>query len=151
MRRLFVLGAATMLALPAPALAQDFVVDIDDRSAEEKIGVLSDTLRDPMLQAQAADTLGALSQVLLNLKIAPFVEAMEQATGEPVYDVDPDAELRDIAPEAERLPDAIESELPRAMDRMAGMGDAFTTLLPALRDMARQFEQAVDESAISVR
>lgn len=144
MRRHIVLGAASALALSTPVFAQD-------EPPEAEIGALTDTLRDPQVQAQAADTLGALSQVLLNLKIAPFLEAMEQATGEPVYDVDPEDRIRDIAPDAERLPEAIESELPRAMDRMAGMGDAMQTLLPALRDMARQFERAIEDSSISVR
>ena len=144
MRRNLVLGAASALALSTPAFAQD-------EPPEAEIGALTDTLRDPQVQAQAADTLGALSQVLLNLKVAPFFEAMEQATGEPLFDGDPEDRIRDIAPDAERLPEAIESELPRAMDRMAGMGDAMQTLLPALRDMARQFERAIEDSSISVR
>lgn len=147
MRRLLVLGAATVLAVPAPALAQDHGAS----PPEAEIGVLADTLRDPATQVQVADTLGALSQVLLNLKVAPFVEAMEQATGEPVRDIDPDERIRDFAPGAEELPDAIDRELPRAMDRMAGMGDAMQTLLPALRDIAAQFERAIEDSAISVR
>ena len=149
MRRLLVLGAAAMLAVPAPVLAQD----VGEDAPEEDIGALAESLRDPQTQAQLASTLGALSQVLLNLPVAPFVEAMEQATGETAddLDLDPDATVRDIAPDAERLPEAIESELPRAMDRMAGMGDAMQTLLPALRDLARQFGQALDESALSVR
>ena len=147
MRRLLALGAAAMLAVPAPVLAQD----IGEGAAEEDIGALAESLRDPQTQAQIASTLGALSQVLLNLPVAPFVEAMEQATGETADDLDPDATVRDIAPDAERLPEAIESELPRVMDRMAGMGDAMQTLLPALRDIARQFGRTLDESALSVR
>lgn len=147
MRRLLALGAAAMLAVPAPVLAQD----IGEGAAEEDIGALAESLRDPQTQAQIASTLGALSQVLLNLPVAPFVEAMEQATGETADDLDPDATVRDIAPDAERLPEAIESELPRVMDRMAGMGDAMQTLLPALRDLARQFGRTLDESALSVR
>ena len=147
MRRLLALGAAAMLAVPAPVLAQD----IGEGATEEDIGALAESLRDPQTQAQIASTLGALSQVLLNLPVAPFVEAMEQATGETADDLDPDATVRDIAPDAERLPEAIESELPRVMDRMAGMGDAMQTLLPALRDIARQFGRTLDESALSVR
>lgn len=151
MRRTYALkaaiGAAAMVVAPVPALAQDSEV----AAQQERIGALSDTLRDPATQAQVADTLGALSQVLLNLKVAPFAEAMAQATGEPAPDIDPDAQVRDLAPEAEQLPEAIDRELPRAMDRMAGMGDAMQTLLPVLRDMATQFGRVIEESAVSVR
>ena len=145
MRPILAFGAALSLAVPAPVLAQI----APDSDAE--LGVLVETLRDPVVQVQAGEMLAAMSQVLLNLKVAPLAEAMAEIAGEPIDDIDPDQTVRDLAPEAEYLPQDIRREVPQAMDRLAGMSGALAAMLPALRDMAAQMETAIEDGADSVR
>lgn len=140
MRFPILLGGLALIAAPMPAMAQD-----------EDLSAVSDALRDPGMQAQASALITALSQVLLDVPVGPLAEAVEEASGQDLGDVRADDTVRDLAPEAEVLPELIESELPRAMDRLAGMTGALQTMLPALRDMARKFEQVIEESAIPDR
>ncbi|MHA6332091.1 hypothetical protein ACXYL9_00280 [Qipengyuania sp. CAU 1752] len=145
MRTILAFGAALSLAVPTPALAQ-----IAPESDAE-LGAMVETLRDPVVQVQASEMLAAMSQVLLNLKVAPLAEAMAEIAGEPIDDIDPDQTVRDLAPEAEYLPQDIHREVPQAMDRLAGMSGALAAMLPALRDMAAQMETAIEDGADSVR
>lgn len=145
MRPILAIGAALSLAVPAPALAQ-----IAPESDAE-LGAMVEILRDPVVQVQAGEMLAAMSQVLLNLKVAPLAEAMAEIAGEPIDDIDPDQTVRDLAPEAEYLPQDIRREVPQAMDRLAGMSGALAAMLPALRDMAAQMETAIEDGADSVR
>lgn len=155
MRPMLALAPVLMLAAPAPLLAQaDPDIQPDpaiDAPAEEKAAALAERLRDPAVQEQASEMLAAMSQVLLDVRVAPLAEAVARATGEPVDDIDPDQRLRDLAPRAEYLQDDIRREVPYAMERFAGMGEAMALMLPALREMAAEVGRALDESAISTR
>lgn len=145
MRRIVTLAALTVFALPLPALAQDAAVD--ERAAEQ----LADTLRNPVVQDQMAGVVAAMSEALLDMDLSPMAEAMARATGEELPETERGRTLREMSPEADRLPETIDRELPRAMDRMADMGDAFALMLPALRDMAEQMGRAVENSVDSQR
>lgn len=130
--RALTLGAALCaLAMPLPAAAQ-----------ESQLGELSDKLSDPATQEQLAETVATLSEVLLDLPLAPMMEAVAEATGEDPERVDPDATLRSMAPEAERVPDEIADRLPQMMGMMAGMAKGMEAMLPALRQMAERMEVA---------
>lgn len=125
----------------APAAAQDIRADGD-------IAALTDRLSDPALQQELAVTFAALSQVLLDLPIAPLAEAAADIAGETAQDIDPDMTIRKALPEASDVPEVIERELPQAMDRMASLSGAMQAMLPALRDAARQMEGAIEGARI---
>ncbi len=125
----------------APAAAQDIQTDGD-------IAALTDRLSDPAFQQELAVTVAALSQVLLDLPIAPLAEAAADMAGETAQDIDPDMTIRKALPEASDVPQVIERELPQAMDRMAGLSGAMQAMLPALRDAARQMEGALEGARI---
>ncbi|WP_379548237.1 hypothetical protein ACFCW2_03560 [Qipengyuania sp. DSG2-2] len=140
MRILTALAASLALAAgSAPALAQSA-----DPAPEEAVGAMADRLSDPAFQQQLSVTLATLSQVLLDLPIAPLAEAAAEMAGEEPLAVDPDMTLRKVAPDASAVPEVIEQELPRAMDRMASMAGGMEAMLPALREAARQMEQAFE-------
>ncbi|WP_435416819.1 hypothetical protein WAB17_07925 [Parerythrobacter aurantius] len=146
MRRMLLTAVVALSLVPVAASAQEE----EDAAAE-----LTETLRDPRTQDQMAASVSALSRALLDMDLAPLAEAIGKATGEPVEALERGRTLREMSPDAERVPEAIERELPQAMDRMADMGDAFALMLPALRQMAEQIsanlEQAVEESTERAR
>lgn len=146
----FLISAAAGLALAgaaSPAAAQGSVPE--DDAAQEVTAQLADRLSDPAFQQELAVTVATLSQVLLDLPIAPIAEAAADMAGEEAADIDPDMTLRKALPGSGAVPQAVERELPRAMDRMAGMTGAFEAMLPALREAARQMEDAIEGAAIN--
>ena len=145
MRRIVTLAALSVLAVPMPVMAQDAVAD--ERAAEQ----LADTLRNPVVQDQMAGVVAAMSEALLDMDLSPMAEAVAKATGEELPEMERGRTLREMSPDAERLPETIDRELPRAMDRMADMGDAFALMLPALREMAEQMGRAVEKSVDPAR
>ncbi len=145
MRRIVTLAALSVLAVPMPVMAQD--AGADERAAEQ----LADTLRNPVVQDQMAGVVAAMSEALLDMDLSPMAEAVAKATGEELPEMERGRTLREMSPDAERLPETIDRELPRAMDRMADMGDAFALMLPALREMAEQMGRAVEKSVDPAR
>lgn len=134
-RFLTLLGALAAAGMPAPVLAQD-----GDASLER----MQERLSDPAQQQQIASTLGALSEILLSMPIAPMIEAVEEATGEELAPVGPDTTLRSLAgPRADTLSRDIEQHVPRAMEAMAGMTRGMQAMLPALREMADRMRAAI--------
>lgn len=137
--RFFLPFVASLALAPASALhAQDYPVSDTEFDAAQ----MAERLSDPAMQARLATTLATLSQVLLDLPIAPLAQAVEDAAGEDLGYIAPDATLRSMAPEAEAIPEVVERELPRAMDRMAGMAGAVEAMAPVLREAARAMEEA---------
>lgn len=138
----FLLPFAASLALAggsSAALAQSA-----DPVPEATAGAMAHRMADPVFQQELAVTLATLSQVLLDMPIAPLAQAAADIVGEETAAIDPDTTLRKIAPEASGVPGVIEQELPRAMERMAGMAGGIEAMLPALREAARQMEQALE-------
>ena len=137
--------AATAVAAPAPLLAQEDVeADAPLALAEpERGGDFSDMaerLKDHEQQRQMALMLRTMSEVLLDLPLAPLMEAVGEVAGEDAPQVDPDATLRTLSPEAERVPEEIEKNLPRALDAMGSMAKAIEAMMPALQDMAERMK-----------
>lgn len=130
--------ATTLLAAPAPLLAQD---------SEAAAAELADRLSDPAEQERMATTLATLSEVLLSMPIAPLAEAIEEATGDEIPAVEPGTTLRSLAgPKADRIAPEIERNVPRVMGSMAGMAEGFRAMMPALRDMAERMQRALPKA-----
>jgi hypothetical protein len=140
-------AALALVSGASGASAQDYA-DPHAPDIEIEAADMADRLTDPAFQQELSATLGTLSQILLDLPLAPLAEAAADFAGEEARDIDPDLTLRKMAPEAGEVPGAIERELPRAMDRMASMAGAIESMAPALREAARAMEDALARAAI---
>ncbi len=132
MRRLIL--ALPLLALAAPAMATETEADLDH---------MARTLGDPARQEALARALGAMTEVLLDIPLAPIIGPLAEAAGEDPRRVDPDATLRKMSPAAGEVPRQIERQLPRAMGAMAGMSGALAGMLPQLREAAERMRDAL--------
>ena len=141
--------SATALAAPAPLLAQD-EAEVDAPLALEQpdsdFSDMAERMQDPEKQREMALMLRTMSEVLLDLPLAPLMNSMSEIAGEDAPKVDPDATLRSVAPEAGRVPEEIEKNLPRALDAMGSMAEAFETMLPELQDMAARLKDTVPQT-----
>lgn len=144
MRALPAIAVAASLTLAAPTAA--FAQDSTEPPAETSLSELTEKLSDPLFQDQAATMAEALMGAFLELPIGPMVEALDQASGGEGPDIDPDARIVDLAPEAEDLPREVSERLPEAMSAMSGMAEGFEAMLPALRDMADRMKAAVEQA-----
>ena len=139
--------AASAAAASAPLLAQD-EADAEAPLALEEPGEdfsgMAERFKDPEQQRQMALMLRTMSEVLLDMPLAPLMEALNEVggemTGEDAPEVDPDATLRSMAPQAGRVPEEIEKNLPRALDAMGSMAEAMEKMMPALKDMAERMK-----------
>lgn len=143
MRKPIIAAAALAFAAPLPAAAQDAV---PGEGAEEAAARLSEKLSDPDMQERMAASVATVSEVLLDLPLAPFMRAAAQMAGEDPEAVDPDTTLRQMSPEAEAVPGEIADKLPRMMGAMAGMAEGMGAMMPALREMAEKMKEAVDRA-----
>jgi len=129
-----VLGTLALSA--APALAKSDVAQIAKQ------------MRDPQMQGAMAAAVRAMSDAMLDMKIAPLLRAAE-AIRDPdrARDIDPDARLRDYAGEsAEDMPEQLSRRLPAMMGAMGGVAEAVEEMTPALKGMAKQVGAAVGAS-----
>lgn len=148
MRRIILATTALPFAmLSVPAQAQ--VVDYPRAPETETLDRMAQSLSDPVRQAQLAATLAALTEIVLDIPLAPIVEPLAEAAGEPAGRVDPDLTLRRMAPRSDDLSRTIQDNLPQAMDRMATISGSLAELVPALRDMADQLETALPPEALA--
>ena len=127
--------AAPLALLTAPAHAAD----------DSELAPLIETLSDPARQQSLAQTLAVLSEAFLDLPLAPMARAAAQAAGEDPEAIDPDMTLRQIAPDAERVPEELSARVPEMMGAMAGMAQGMEAMLPALRQMAERMEQSLPD------
>lgn len=132
MRRLIL--AAAMLPLAAPAVAQDVEPELDR---------MARTMGDPVRQEAMARAIGTMTEVLLDIPLAPIIGPIAEAAGEDPRDIDPDTTLRQMSPGAGEVSREIARELPRAMGAMAGMSGAIASTLPALREAAERMREAL--------
>ena len=148
MRKLTVaIAAAAVFAAPVPALAQIENVDPDDGFAQAPpaTDALVEKLADPAMQEQMATTVAVLSEVLLDLPLAPLADALAQAGVEGADRIPNDTTLRKLAPEADRVPAEIAENLPKMMGAMASMAKGMEAMMPALEDMAARMKDALPE------
>lgn len=140
------LAAASLVAIaaPMPAFAQDTETPLEVEEPVE-LADLTDKLSDPERQREVALMARAISEVLLDLPVAPLMEAMGQIAGEEAPMVEPGTTLRSLAPQAGRVPEEIERNLPRAMDAVSAMAGAAEIMLPQLRELAQRLEETIPQ------
>lgn len=118
--------------------------------SETPLESLSQRLSDPRTQNEVAATVAVLSEILLDMPLAPLIEPLAKATADaadvPRRPVDPDLTLRRMSPRAGDVTARVARELPRAMDRMADASDGLAALLPVLRDAVRTLEDRVEST-----
>lgn len=136
MRLLALAAAASLVALPAHAFAQE-------TEPESELATVIEKMEDPVVQAGVAGMLAALSEAMLDMPIGPLVEAIERADGEPTG-LEEDATIRDLAgPEAEDLPAEMAERVPEMMDAASGMARGFEAMMPMLRAWAEEMEASI--------
>ncbi len=125
--------------------------------AKSDVGQVAKQMRDPQTQVAVAAAVRAMSDAMLDLRIAPLLDAVETAR-DPLRDrsrydrVDPDTRLRDYAGrDAEEMPERLSRRLPAMMGAMGGMADAVEQMRPVLKDMSRQMGAAVGASIAGAR
>lgn len=140
--------AIAAFVAPASLLAQnasdETIVALEER--ESPFSEMAERMRDPENQRQMALMLRTMSEVLLDMPLAPLMNSVGEIAGEDAPRVDPDATLRSVAPEADRVPEEIEKNLPRALDTMGSMADAFEQMMPALEQMAERLRDAAPQA-----
>jgi hypothetical protein len=140
LRRLLASAALTALAFaPAAALAKE----------QRPLGRVIEELNDPDRQDQLAGALEGLAEALLDVRVAPFMKAIDRAApGSAPRDIDPDATLADMAgPGARDMPRELGDKLPMMMGMMGTMAGEMEGMLPELEAMAKRMEGAMGEAA----
>ena len=125
----FVLPAFFLsLALPTAVSAQ-----ATDR---EGLSDLGEQMRDPAYQRDMALMLQAMTEVLLDMPVAPLAQAAAEMADKEARDIDPDLTLRRIVPQADRAGEEVARVVPRAMQAAGSMAEGLAAMTPLLRDMA---------------
>lgn len=131
MRKPLMAALMGAVLLPVSAFAQDASPEPAERAAQ--------LLSDPDNQAQAAATVDALSEVLLQMPVGTMVEAMSRIRGADAPDIPRDAKLGELLGEdGDVMRARLVERLPELMSAMAGMSEGFGEILPQLREAARR-------------
>ena len=146
MRKL-ILPAAALAVLSSPAAAQD-APDAAPEAAPEAMPLadMAEQMRDPERQRDMALMLQAMTEVLLDMPIAPLAEAVAEMAGEQAEKVDPDLTLRKLAPDAGRVSDGVAVVVPRAMQAMGAMAEGAEEMKPALRSMMARMRDIMERA-----
>ena len=116
------------LALPTAVSAQ-----ATDR---ESLSDLGDQMGDPAYQRDMALMLQAMTEVLLDMPVAPLAQAAAEIADKEAGDIDPDLTLRRMVPQADRAGEEVARVVPRAMQAAGSMAEGLAAMTPLLRDMA---------------
>ena len=126
------------LALPASAIAHE-----NAPTAAAPLAELGEQMRDPARQREMALMLQAVTEVLLDMPIAPLAQAAADMAGEQADDIDPDLTLRQMAPDAGRVGEEVARTVPHAMQAAGAMAEGFAAMTPMLREMAERMREAI--------
>lgn len=138
MRIAIIAAALAASAAPLPALAQE--------TREADMSALTQSLADPVLQDQAAGMASLLMSVLLEMPVAPLMQATAEMAGEDPEAIDPDLRLADLAGEdAGRIPGELAQHVPKMMGAMGTMAGAFEKMLPQMREMAETMSKSMPQ------
>ncbi|MXO86943.1 hypothetical protein GRI38_12990 [Altererythrobacter aurantiacus] len=138
------LAALATASLATPSLAQDAVDDtvqgyeVEDRNLSGLVEAMDDSDR----QREVGMMLQTVTEILLDIPLAPLAEAAAEMAGEELAEVDPNLILRSIAPGSSAIPEQVGTQVPRAMGAIAGMAQALETMMPRLRELGAQVGQA---------
>jgi len=128
--------STSLAAVPAPALAQN------GRAAE-----VAERLNDPMTQYAVAGMLSAMSKAVLDMKVAPFLDAMEGMGGKSGPDLGPDATVADLGGiDPAQVREEMVERVPQMMSAMGAMAGALQEMLPQFKAMAEKMKDAVPRS-----
>lgn len=136
--------AVTALSVAAPLSAQDVgpVHDTVPYAADSGLSDMAEQLGDPAKQREIGLMLQTVTEVLLDLPIAPLAQAVAEVAGKDPELVDPGMTVRSVAPEAGAIPEQIGENVPRAMRAMSGLAHGMEAMLPALRDLTERMGEA---------
>ena len=134
---------ALLALLPGPASARDRT-DASTTDANEMIR----QLEDPHRQAAVADAMGAMMSVLLTMKAAPLVRAMDaMGSHDEARRIPQNATLGDLAgSDARRLPDDVRRRVPGMMIALSSIAGMMDEMLPELKKIGADFEHAMDRA-----
>jgi len=135
---------AAVAFAPVPVCARDGSGD-GGGSGGGKAGELAEKLSDPRAQMAASAALAAMVQTILDMDISSYGRAVAAVGGgESVRNLPPDAKLGDLAgPEAERMPQAVARNVPKAMGSAAEMAKAVDEMVPQLKETARRLKHSL--------
>jgi len=139
MRRssLFLATALVAALAPSPVLAKD-------EPAATRADEIAAKLNDPLTQYAVAGMLSAMAKSILEMPVAPVVEAAEQASGKRVGKLPRDARVGDLAgTDHERVRDQIVTHVPRAMSALGAFAISAQAMAPELERMARQVRESL--------
>ena len=128
MRKFILPAALAACTLPVPALAQD--------APAAPLADLGEQMRDPAYQRDMALMLQAMTEVLLDMPVAPLAQAAAEMAEEEARDIDPALTLRRMVPRADRAGEEVARNVPRAMQVAGSMAQGLAAMTPLLRDMA---------------
>lgn len=124
---------AVAVLMPASAMAQE----------ESRAGEIAEKLKDPMTQYAVAGMLSAISKAFLEMRIEPFVKAMEGIGAAPP-DLPPDATVGDLAgTDGGKVREKLIEHVPRAMDAMGDMAGAADEMMPEIEAAAKKLKDAI--------
>ncbi|WP_422357176.1 hypothetical protein [Qipengyuania flava] len=97
---------------------------------------LGEQMRDPAHQRDMALMLQAMTEVLLDMPVAPLAQAAAEMAAKETRDIDPDLTLRRMVPQADRAGEEVARVVPRAMQAAGSMAEGLAAMTPLLRNMA---------------
>lgn len=126
--------------LGSPAFARDLggARDRDMTRAVER-------MQDPATQSAIANAVGSLTEALMQLRVAPFINAVNAADPDNTHtEVPDDATLADLTGrDGEDMSEAARAQTIVATRAMGAMAGAFAQMLPQLEAMAHDVEAQV--------
>lgn len=141
MRKL-ILPAAALAAFASPVLAEDAPAPAPQAAP---LADMAEQMRDPERQREIAMMVQTMTEVLLDMPIAPLAQAAADMAGEKAEEIDPNLTLRKMAPEAGEVSKQVGRNLPHAMDAMSSMAEGLAAMAPTLREMAERMKDALPE------
>ena len=128
------LPVAALTLLAAPALARTHAPASSEMTRQ---------LEDPRTQTAAANALGSLMAIMLEMNAEPLIKAMD-AMGEhdAARRIPRGATLGDLAgPDARRIPGEVKRRVPGMMTAMGSMAGMFDQMLPQFEQIGAQFDR----------
>ncbi len=131
-------AACTVAVAPVPALARD------QQHTGGKAAEIAEKLNDPMTQYALAGMLSAMSKAVLEMPVAPMIDAAGKASGGRLGKLPRDARLGDLAgADHDKLREQIVEHVPRAMAAMGALATAAEAMKPELERMARTMRESM--------
>ena len=122
---------------PAFFLSLAFPTAVSAQATDrEGLSDLGEQMRDPAYQRDMALMLQAMTEVLLDMPVAPLAQAAAEMAEEEARDIDPALTLRRMVPQADRAGEEVARVVPRAMQAAGSMAEGLAAMTPLLRNMA---------------